>query len=170
MKTAIFTIILLAIYVGLSTAQFAPGSGQPPSIPTDSGGSCESQKEKCKKNAGGFAGLLRPIDACKPLRRCKKVCRKEKRSDKRACRRTKRSCKGECRRVRRGRRRHKCRRACRRTKRRCARTARKTKRSCRSVCCTTYKTRACKKARRKILGSGLKTVYHCVVLATCIGN
>lgn len=132
---------------------------------------CETERNKCSRSAGKLvAGIVRPLDACKPFRRCKRTCRKEKRSDRRACRRNKRSCRRQCRRHRRRRDRRRCRRGCRRTKRRCKRSARRTKRACKRECKTTYKTRECRKARRGIFTSGLKAVPACWNFYQCSRN
>jgi len=95
MRTAIATIFILADCANLSTAQNLHVAGTPPPLPVPSSSTdpYESLKKKCLKNAGTFVGLLRPVDACKPLRTCKKVCRQEKRGDMRGCRKVKRSCK-----------------------------------------------------------------------------
>eukprot|EP00171_Calliarthron_tuberculosum_P002406 IDg2406t1 len=134
--------------------------------------SCEIQKEKCANNAKKFGkDIFGSIKACKMLRRCKRSCREEKRADKRVCQRSERDCLSDCRRRhKKGRRFRKCKRSCRRTKRRCARAARRKNRQCRRVCRTPYRTPECKKARRRILGSGLKSVVSCASLAKCIGS
>lgn len=157
-------ILSLALALTLCAASTLPGA---PTVTAP----CEEAKKKCSTAAAKFvAGIVRPLEACKAFRSCKRVCRKEKRSGLRTCRRSKRSCRRQCRGLRRRRHRRRCRRSCRKTKRRCARAARKTKRVCRRSCRTTYKTRACKKARRGIFTSGLKAVPACASFISCSNN
>ena len=110
---------------------------------------CDSLKNNCVKDGAKFgSSLLKPVSACKALRKCKRKCREEKRD-----------CRRECRKVKRGKKRRQCRKNCR-----------KTKRVCRDECRNSYKTAACKSARAKILGSSLKSVGSCAALALCLDS
>jgi len=133
-----------------------------------------AEEDKVKTGAcvaalsGCAAVLVGPIKnivkACKPLRKCKKTCRVEKRDCKKLTRQDKRACRKSCK-DKKGKERRQCMKSCKETKRAESKACRSDKKVCKEECKTTFKTPECTTARAAIVDE--KTLA-CVSLTACI--
>jgi hypothetical protein len=131
--------------------------------------SCAAAVKLCTKSAQKLGkSTASTLAKCREVRTCRQECRSEKFSEVKGCRGDKRDCRGDCRkRFGTGKDFRSCAKECRQDKRGCAQDARQDKRSCRKVCRSTFLTPECRRARLKVLGSGLKSVAACATLVSC---
>ena len=159
LRTFIVTA-LTPIFFGIPVTVIAQGDEDVSDV------QCQKYVNSCSKE---IANVRINNPACKPLRRCKKVCSGEKQVCKTSCRNLKQECKNTCKKkYRSGKEYRQCKKQCRNLKKECKKDCRTVRTNCKQVCRTTYKTPACRAERAKNATAIFKSIGACTAAALCL--